>query len=291
MLPIIQRHIRPETTVITDEWRAYQCLSRKAYTHLQVNHSVNFEDRATGAHTRSVESLWAQAKRGNRRRCGARRSAFPLRLCDFTWRKRLAASDNALDAILTDIPREFSRSSESNTFTFVACLPSNHVPFRTEMSLPQDALWHLHRGGRPPSCTDRDIGLPQLQFLSRWSTPCSWRNCTAVLSCMVGNSAFCSAVLVASLDILTPVRFSRPLDIASELQTSQAPFDRHRLVASVPAMGSTMSLGEPRPPLQPEYLLFQVPMDFPWPLTSHRLPALADAKPPMLLILEKQVVH
>ncbi|KFD47783.1 hypothetical protein M513_11333 [Trichuris suis] len=59
--------------------------------------------RATGAHTQSVESLWAQAKRGNKRRCGTHRSALPSHLCEFTWRKRLAASDDAFDAILADI--------------------------------------------------------------------------------------------------------------------------------------------------------------------------------------------
>ncbi|KFD66811.1 hypothetical protein M514_02311 [Trichuris suis] len=101
----IQRHVRAGTTVITDEWRAYPCLSREAYTHLRVNYSVNFVDGATGAHTQSVESLWAQAKQGNKRRCGTRQSALPSHLCEFTWRKGLVASDDAFDAIPADILR------------------------------------------------------------------------------------------------------------------------------------------------------------------------------------------
>ncbi|KFD61344.1 hypothetical protein M514_12055 [Trichuris suis] len=104
-LPIIQRHFRAGTTVITDEWHAFRCLSREAYVHLRVNHSVNYVDRSTGAHTQSVESLWAQAKRGNKRRCGTRRCALPLHLCEFSWRKLLAISDDAFDAILADILR------------------------------------------------------------------------------------------------------------------------------------------------------------------------------------------
>ncbi|KFD59963.1 hypothetical protein M514_11333 [Trichuris suis] len=103
LLSIIQRHVRAGSTVITDERRAYRYPGREACTHLRVNHSVNFVDRATGAHTQSVESLWAQAKRGNKRRCGTHRSALPSHLCEFTWRKRLAASDDAFDAILADI--------------------------------------------------------------------------------------------------------------------------------------------------------------------------------------------
>ncbi|KFD61561.1 hypothetical protein M514_26249 [Trichuris suis] len=117
LLPIIQRHVRAGTTVITDEWRAYRCLRREAYTHLRVNHSVNFVDRATGAHTQSVESLWAQAMRGNKRRCGTRRSAFPSHLCEFTWRKRLAASDDAFDAILAEIVRLHPPRSDASPAT------------------------------------------------------------------------------------------------------------------------------------------------------------------------------
>ncbi|KFD66315.1 hypothetical protein M514_09491 [Trichuris suis] len=101
LLPSIQRHVRAGTTVITDEWRAYRCLGREAYKHLRVNYSVNFVDRATGGHMQSVESLCAQAKW----RCGTRRSALRSHLCEFTWRKRLAASDDAFDAILADILR------------------------------------------------------------------------------------------------------------------------------------------------------------------------------------------
>ncbi|KFD61339.1 hypothetical protein M514_26472 [Trichuris suis] len=118
-LPIIQRHFRAGTTVITDEWHAFRCLSREAYVHLRVNHSVNYVDRSTGAHTQSVESLWAQAKRGNKRRnplwaqakrgnkrrCGTRRCALPLHLCEFASSKLLAISDDAFDAILADILR------------------------------------------------------------------------------------------------------------------------------------------------------------------------------------------
>ncbi|KFD45599.1 hypothetical protein M514_13524 [Trichuris suis] len=111
LLSIIQTDVRPGATVITDELHADWCLSREAYTHLQVNHSVNFVDSATGAHTQSVESLWAQAKRGNKRRCGTRRTELPSYLCEFKWRKRLAVSDDAFDAILADILRLHSPRS------------------------------------------------------------------------------------------------------------------------------------------------------------------------------------
>ena len=47
----------PGTTIISDKWRAYsgiESLSQN-YNHLQVNHSENFKDPETGAHTNTID--------------------------------------------------------------------------------------------------------------------------------------------------------------------------------------------------------------------------------------------
>lgn len=51
------------STIISDEWRAYfQRLTEHGYTHHTVNHSRNFVDGYTGAHTQHIERAWGQFK-------------------------------------------------------------------------------------------------------------------------------------------------------------------------------------------------------------------------------------
>ena len=90
LMPIIQRSIRPGSIIMSDEWRAYRPIASlpEGYTHLTVNHSRNFVDPITGAHTQQVESLWNKAKSRNRRQHGTHRSMIDSYMCEFMWRHR-----------------------------------------------------------------------------------------------------------------------------------------------------------------------------------------------------------
>ena len=56
LLAIIRAHILPDICVMSDMWKAYDCLKDAGYTHLTVNHNLNFVDPHTGAHTQRIEN-------------------------------------------------------------------------------------------------------------------------------------------------------------------------------------------------------------------------------------------
>jgi transposase-like protein len=61
LVPLIKDHVVRNTTIKTDLWKAYGSLSEEGYTHLTVNHSLNFVS-VEGIHTQLIESLWSQLK-------------------------------------------------------------------------------------------------------------------------------------------------------------------------------------------------------------------------------------
>ena len=67
LLPIIQASIRPGTTIMSDLWAAYGGIQAMGYAHLTVNHTYNFVDPVTNAHTQNVENSWKNAKRRNKK--------------------------------------------------------------------------------------------------------------------------------------------------------------------------------------------------------------------------------
>ena len=89
LLPIIQQWILPGTTIVSDLWRAYGGVAAlpQNYTHLTVNHSVNFVDPVTGAHTQMIEGHWSQVKRKYRQMNGTSDALFNSYLSEYIFRK------------------------------------------------------------------------------------------------------------------------------------------------------------------------------------------------------------
>ncbi|XP_068242337.1 uncharacterized protein [Palaemon carinicauda] len=62
LLSLIKERIEPGKTIISDCWRAYNCLAEEGFKHLTVNHSLHFVDPQTQAHTNTVERKWRDVK-------------------------------------------------------------------------------------------------------------------------------------------------------------------------------------------------------------------------------------
>lgn len=95
LLPIIQQYVLPGTTIMSDEWRAYQQVTSLGMSHQTVNHSLHFVDPTSGAHTQQIESTWAQTKRMMRKEGVMRTSSdlFPTYLPEYLWRRKFSSSD------------------------------------------------------------------------------------------------------------------------------------------------------------------------------------------------------
>ncbi|XP_037779366.1 uncharacterized protein LOC119575901 [Penaeus monodon] len=61
LLEVIKDRIKEGTTIISDSWKAYNCLDKEGFQHLTVNHSHNFVDPVTAAHTNTIERKWREA--------------------------------------------------------------------------------------------------------------------------------------------------------------------------------------------------------------------------------------
>jgi len=109
LMPFIIRFIKPETTIISDQWRAYLGIKNAGFQHYTVNHSRNFVDPETLAHTQNVERLWKSAKERNKRQFGTNRAMMNSYIAEFLWRNSLKNKD-AFETILLDIAEFYQKN-------------------------------------------------------------------------------------------------------------------------------------------------------------------------------------
>ena len=106
LLPLIQAHVAPGTIIHSDEWSAYRRVGRlsNVSAHETVNHSIEFVDFTTGAHTQNIESYWNRSKIKLKRMRGCHASELPSYLDEFMWRERFGTTAAAAyRSIMADI--------------------------------------------------------------------------------------------------------------------------------------------------------------------------------------------
>ena len=87
---VIQQFIRRGTHIVSDGWGGYtglEDLEGKEYRHTVVNHSENFVDPDTGAHTNTIEGKWNYLKRTIGRPAFRSDVILQAHLFEEMWRK------------------------------------------------------------------------------------------------------------------------------------------------------------------------------------------------------------
>jgi transposase-like protein len=97
---VILKWIKPGTTIISDCWKAYSKIGEFPYTHLTVNHSLNFVDPETGAHTQNIERSWRDA-RGLIPRYGRTKGHCEGYLAEFQFKKCVATQERLHEFLKT----------------------------------------------------------------------------------------------------------------------------------------------------------------------------------------------
>ena len=93
LLPIIQQVIVPGTKIMSDVWEGYGGINAMGFGHLKVNHTYNFVDPQTGAHTQNIENLWKNTKQRNKRHHGTHHMMLENYLCKWMWQQHVRNVD------------------------------------------------------------------------------------------------------------------------------------------------------------------------------------------------------
>ena len=92
LIPLLEKWVLPKTNVISDCWKAYNNMQN--FYHLKVNHSINFVDEPTGAHTNAIESSWRHAKESFSSH--GRKEHVPGNLARYMFQKSCCANNTDL---------------------------------------------------------------------------------------------------------------------------------------------------------------------------------------------------
>ena len=84
---LVREFVEPGTVIMSDKFSPYFNLNDVGYIHLMVNHSENFVDPYTGAHSNTIEGLWSQVKRKLKAMNGTTKEKLPGYLDEFNWSK------------------------------------------------------------------------------------------------------------------------------------------------------------------------------------------------------------
>ena len=96
LIPVIQRHVEPGSTIYSDGWSAYCNLNDLGYRHFTVIHKYAFKKvyrnvetgQLVSVHTNKIEGAWTHAKMHFRKMAGTQITQFEGHLAEIMWRSQ-----------------------------------------------------------------------------------------------------------------------------------------------------------------------------------------------------------
>ena len=99
---IILDNVEKGSIIMTDSFKSYSNLTRLGFYHFTVNHSKNFVNPATEAHTQRIEGQWHQIRQKAFPKTGCRHPDVELYLAAYLYRRRVNGS---ISSFLDDIKK------------------------------------------------------------------------------------------------------------------------------------------------------------------------------------------
>ncbi|KAI6647775.1 hypothetical protein LOD99_8490 [Oopsacas minuta] len=106
LIPIIEQYIKSGTIIQSDEWASYNLIPPATFTHLTVNHSIQFVVPGTEIHTQTIESTWGQAKKKMRNSMTTNPELLDTYLAEYCWRKKYG--DNPFHNLIIEIRNQYT---------------------------------------------------------------------------------------------------------------------------------------------------------------------------------------
>jgi len=96
-IDLLLRHIRPGTTIYSDEWRAYRGIVQLSgwLLHRRVHHNRHFVDPITRYHTQNIERKWGEFKSDVRQKKGIYDNQLRSHIIKFLWKERFGKTKSA----------------------------------------------------------------------------------------------------------------------------------------------------------------------------------------------------
>ncbi|XP_063221898.1 uncharacterized protein LOC134530720 [Bacillus rossius redtenbacheri] len=109
LMCMIEEFIMPGTTLMSDYWQTFDCLSDHDFERFHVNRNMNFIGLDSGANTSRIERLWCDI-RNNIPRCGLRTPHFVGYLAEFMFRRRFPDERERMHHFLLAVKKAYPLS-------------------------------------------------------------------------------------------------------------------------------------------------------------------------------------